>query len=142
MPRPRDPYRVFRFIVEIDGTQVGGFSEVAGLEGRTEFDEQREGGVNDFVHKMAKESRYPNLTLRRGISDLTGLWDWFNEVRNGNVLRKTLSVVLVDAQQREKWRWIFTDAYPVKWSGTDLNAANNAVQVESVEFAHHGMRKQ
>jgi phage tail-like protein len=139
--RAPDPYKVFRFVVEINGTEVGGFSEVAGLEVRTEVDEYREGGVNDYVHKIAKETRYPNLTLKRGITDATELWDWHQQIVSGDVQRKTLSVVLIDAQRRERWRWIFRDAYPVKWNGTDLNAAGNTVAVESVEFAHHGMTK-
>ncbi|HKP82020.1 MAG TPA: phage tail protein [Pyrinomonadaceae bacterium] len=137
-----DPYKVFRFVVEINGTRVGGFSDVTGLEVRTEVDEHREGGVNDFVHKIAKETRYQNLTLKRGITDKTDLWDWHQQVVTGDVERKTVSVILLDQQGNEKWRWIFRDAYPVKWNGTDLNAAGNTVLVESVELAHHGMTKQ
>ena len=136
-----DPYQVFRFLVEIDGTRAGGFSEVTGLEVRTEVDEQREGGVNNFVHKIAKETRYPNLTLKRGITDRTDLWDWHQRVVLGQIERKTLAVVLLDELRREKWRWTFHDAYPVKWNGTDMNATGNTVAVESVEFAHHGMTK-
>ena len=139
--RPPDPYRVFQFIVEINGTQVGGFSEVTGLEVRTEFDEYREGGVNDYVHKIAKETRYPNLTLKRGITDATELWEWHQQVVAGDIQRKTVSVVLLDLQRQEKWRWVFRDAYPVKWNGTDLNATGNTIAVESVELAHHGMTK-
>lgn len=139
--RAHDPYKVFRFVVEINGTQVGGFSEVTGLEVRTEVDEYREGGVNDYVHKIAKETRYPNLTLKRGITDATELWEWHQQVVGGNIERKTVSVVLLDALREEKWRWIFRDAYPVKWNGTDLNATGNTVAVESVELAHHGMTK-
>jgi phage tail-like protein len=139
--RPPDPYKVFRFVIEVNGTEIGGFSEVAGLEVRTEVDEYREGGVNDYVHKIAKETRYPNLTLKRGITDATELWDWHQQIVSGDVHRKTLSVVLIDAQRRERWRWVFRDAYPVKWNGTDLNATGNTVAVESVEFAHHGMTK-
>ncbi|HET9532615.1 MAG TPA: phage tail protein [Blastocatellia bacterium] len=139
--RPPDPYRVFQFIVEINGTQVGGFSEVTGLEVRTEFDEYREGGVNDYVHKIAKETRYPNLTLKRGITDATELWEWHQQVVAGDIQRKTVSVVLLDLQRPEKWRWVFRDAYPVKWNGTDLNATGNTIAVESVELAHHGMTK-
>jgi len=136
-----DPYQVFRFLVEIDGTRAGGFSEVTGLEVRTEVDEQREGGVNNFVHKIAKETHYPNLTLKRGITDRTDLWDWHQRVVLGQIERKTLAVVLLDELRREKWRWTFHDAYPVKWNGTDMNATGNTVAVESVEFAHHGMTK-
>jgi phage tail-like protein len=136
-----DPYKTFRFAVEINGTRVAGFSEVTGLEVRTEVDEHREGGLNDYVHKLAKETRYSNLTLKRGITDVTDLWDWHQQVVDGDVQRKTMSVVLLDEVGNEKWRWVFSEAYPVKWNGADLNATNNTVAVESVEFAHHGMKK-
>ncbi|HEU4594733.1 MAG TPA: phage tail protein [Pyrinomonadaceae bacterium] len=139
--RPSDPYKVFQFVVEINGVQIGGFSDVAGLEVRTEFDEYREGGVNDYVHKIAKETRYPNLTLKRGITDALEFWVWHQLVVNGVIERKTVSVVLLDSQRREKWRWIFREAYPVKWNGSDLSASGNTVAVESVELAHHGMMR-
>jgi phage tail-like protein len=137
-----DPYKVFRFVVEINGTRVGGFSEVTGLEVRTDVDEHREGGVNDYVHKIAKETRYTNLTLKRGITDKTDFWDWHQQVVLGDVERKTVSVVVLNETGQEKWRLVFRDAYPVKWNGTDLNATGNTVFVESIELAHHGMTKQ
>lgn len=136
-----DPYKVFQFVVEINGTQVGGFSDVSGLESRTEFDEYREGGVNEYVHKIAKETRYPNLTLKRGITDSTEFWDWHQQIVEGDIQRKTVSVILMNSQREEKWRWVFRDAYPVKWNGSDLNATANTVVVESIELAHHGMMK-
>lgn len=139
--RPPDPYKVFRFVVEINNIRVGGFSEITGLEVRTEVDEYREGGLNDYVHKIAKETRYPNLTLKRGITDKTNLWDWHQQVVLGDVERKQVSVVVLDETGKEKWRFIFNEAYPVKWNGTDLNASGNTVFVESVELAHHGMTK-
>lgn len=140
--RPVDPYRGFRFVVEIDGTQVGGFSDVSGLETRTETDDYREGGTNHYVHKIAKETKYPNLTLKRGLTDATGLWDWCQDVVAGQIRRRTVSVILLDAQRQEKWRWVFSDAFPVKWSGSDLTATGNNVAIETLELAHHGMRKQ
>ncbi len=139
--RAPDPYRVFNFVVEIDGTQTAGFSEVTGLEARTETEDYREGGVNDYVHKIAKESRYSNLTLKHGITDDKKMWEWCETVRTGRVERKTISVILMDSQRNEKWRWVFRDAFPVKWSATDLSGTGNAVVVESVEFAHHGVSK-
>src|ERR1051325_8688291 len=136
-----DPYKVFQFVVEINGTQVGGFSEVTGLESRTEFDEYREGGVNEYVHKIAKETRYPNLILKRGLTDSTEFWDWHQQVVEGDVERKTVSVILMNSLREEKWRWVFRDAYPVKWNASDLNATGNTMAVESIELAHHGMTK-
>lgn len=139
--RLNDPYAVFSFVVEIDGTQVGGFSEVTGLQAETEVEEFREGGINDYVHKLAKITKYQNISLKRGITDREDLWKWHQDVVNGAIERKTISVVLRDSQLQERWRWVFYDAYPVKWSGTDLSATNNTIAVESVEFAHHGIKK-
>lgn len=139
---PKDPYRAFRFVIEIDGTQVGGFSDVAGLESRTETDDFREGGTNDYVHKIAKETKYPNLTLKRGLTDDAKLWEWYKDVRAGDIKRKTVSLVLLDSQRTEKWRWTFSEAFPVKWSGSDMSASASNVLVESLELTHHGMTKQ
>jgi len=137
--RPSDPYSVFKFIVEVNGIEIGGFSDVSGVELKLETDDVREGGVNDFVHKIPKHTSYPNLTLKRGISDSVLLWAWCMACVQGAVQRQMLSVVLKDRQGHEKWRWIFLDAFPVKWSLSELNASANTVAVESVEFAHHGM---
>ncbi|HEC98658.1 MAG TPA: phage tail protein, partial [Nitrospirae bacterium] len=41
----------------------------------------------------------------------------------------------------DKWRWNFSDAYPVKWTGPELRADNNTVAFETIELAHHGIKK-
>jgi phage tail-like protein len=140
--RPPDPFRVFNYLVEMNGVEIGGFASVAGVELKVETDDVREGGVNDFVHKIAKQSTYSNLTLKRGITDLTTLWDWCATVVGGVVDRRPLTVVLLDHQGNDtQWRWNFRDAFPVKWSLSELNATSGTVAIESVEFAHHGMIK-
>jgi phage tail-like protein len=37
-------------------------------------------------------------------------------------------------------RWTFEQAYPVKWSGPQFKADDNAVAVETLELAHEGMK--
>ena len=139
--RDADPYVGFLFRVEILGLQVGGFSQVSGLEREVQTEDFREGGLNDYTHKLATVTKYQNLTLRRGIADATELWQWRQDVVNGKIERRQINVVLVDHLGREKWRWVFAKAYPVKWSGSELNATTNAVFVESVEFAHNGIKR-
>lgn len=75
-----DPYTSFNFLVEIGERTVGGFSEVTGLVVETELEEYREGGMNDYVHKLPRIIRYPNLTLRRGIADVDDLYRWYQKV--------------------------------------------------------------
>ena len=71
--RKKDPYLSFRFLVEVEGLVVRLFRGV-GFECRNQVDEQREGGVNEFVYKLPKLTKYPNLTLKRGVTDSDVLW--------------------------------------------------------------------
>jgi phage tail-like protein len=137
----KDPYLSFRFLVEIQGLIVGGFSEVSGLQAETETEEIREGGVNDYVHKLPKITKYPNITLKRGITDSDALWNWHQDVVNGIIKRKSGFIILLDCEGNEKWRWSFERAYPVQWRGPELRADSNTVAVESIELAHNGIKK-
>jgi len=136
-----DPYMGFRFLVEIQGLIVAGFTEVTGLQAETEFEEIKEGGVNDHIHKLPKLTKYPNITLKRGITDSDVLWKWHQEVVSGHFKRKDGFIVLLDSVGDEKWRWFFSDAYPVKWTGPDLKTDSSTVAVETLELAHNGIRK-
>jgi phage tail-like protein len=140
MARP-DPYRAFRFLVEIDGTEQGGFQSVSGIERDTKIDPYREGGINDHEHQIAGLTTYPALKLKRGLVD-TALWDWHRDVIAGNVQRKTISVVLLDEVGSEVWRWVLAEAFPSKWSGAELDAGQSTLATEAVEFVHHGLTRQ
>jgi phage tail-like protein len=135
-----DPFHVFRFRVEFDHVDHGGFSRVKGIVRETKVESRREGGVNDFEHKLATLTSYGNLTLERGLVD-DHLWAWHEAVVEGRVRRRNLTLALRDQTNTEVWRWLVEGAFPVKWVGTDLDAASGQVLVESVELAHHGIRR-
>jgi phage tail-like protein len=135
-----DPYRGFRFRVEFDHVQHGGFSRVKGIVRETKHESYREGGVNDHEHKLATLTSYGPLILERGLVD-DYLWSWHEEVVEGRIRRRNLTVALHDANDDEVWRWLIEAAFPVKWAGTDLDGASAQVVVESVELAHHGIRR-
>ena len=137
-----DPYLGFNYFVEIDGLIVGGFTEVTGLQIETEVQEYREGGLNDYVHKLPGATRYPsNLVLKRGLTDAETFWSWHQDVVQGKVERKNGSIFLLDSQRVPATWWNFANAYPVKWSGPELRAGSNAVAVETVELVHQGITK-
>ena len=136
-----DPYSSFRFLVEIDSLVVAGFSEVSGLQAETQIETYREGGVNDYVHNLPKETTYSNIILKRGITDSEVLWKWHQDVVNGKIARRNGYIVLLDSEGNETWRWNFVEAYPSKWNGPDLNADRNLVALESIELVHNGIKK-
>lgn len=135
-----DPYRGFRFRVEFDHVMHGGFSRVKGLVRETKIESRREGGVNDYEHKLVTITSYGNIILERGLVD-DYLWEWHDEVVGGTVTRRTVTIALHDEADQEVWRWLVERAFPVKWAGTDLDAGVAQVVVESVEFAHEGIQK-
>ena len=134
----QDPYQGFRFVVEFDQLQKGGFSRVKGLACEMKVETYHEGGLNGYEHKHVGQATHPNLVLEHGIAD-SWLWDWQHDVSEGRVTRKTLSVILRDAAGGEVWRWHAQGAFPVKWSVADLDASSNTVLVESIEFVHQGI---
>lgn len=136
-----EPYLSFRFLIEIDGIVSGGFAECSGLQVETETEDYREGGVNEYVHKLSKGTKYQNVTLKRGITDSQVLWKWHQDVVAGNIERKGCYIILLDSENNEKLRWRFENAYPVKWSGPELKANSNTVAFETLELVHTGIKK-
>jgi phage tail-like protein len=137
-----DPYAGYNFAVEIEGMVHAGFSEVSGLQVEIEVQEYREGGLNEFTHKRAGPAKYSsNLTLKRGMTSVRELWDWYWRVIQGDIERKNVSVLLLDSSGVEKRRWNFDQAYPVKWVGPSLRATANEAAIESLEFVHKGLAK-
>jgi phage tail-like protein len=136
-----DPYRGFRFRIEIDGISVAHFSEVSGLQADTETEPYEEGGVNDYVHQLPKRTKYPHITLKRGITDVDELWNWHQDVVSGRFKRKNGSIILLNEAGEDTWRWNFTKAFPVKWTGPDLKADSATVAFEAIDLAHNGISK-
>jgi phage tail-like protein len=136
------PYPSFRFRIEIGGITVAQVSDVSGLQVETETEPYEEGGVNDFVHQLPKRTKYQHITLKRGITDLDEMWKWYQNVVIGKFIRQNGSIVLMDTAGEDKWRWNFHGAFPVKWTGPDLKSDSNTVAFESIELAHHGIRKE
>ncbi len=139
--RKDDPYLGFRFQVEVDSLRVAGFSEVSGLEIEMEPEEYREGGVNSYTHKLPTHFDHPNVLLERGITDYQGLWLWIQDVRDGNVTRKNVTVILYDSAGEESWGWECREAYPVRWAGPELRADQGNVAIETLELAHKGVSR-
>lgn len=136
-----DPYLDFRFVVEIDSLIAGGFSEVTGVERELETETYDEGGVNTHTHTLKSGFTYPNLVLRRGLTDSDTLWGWLQKSEEQAVERKTVLLFLLDSTGKESWGWMFSGAYPVKWTGPEFRAEQGDVAIESLELAHTGISK-
>jgi phage tail-like protein len=136
----QDPLRGFRYLVEIEGIASGGFSKVKGLVREVKLDSYREGGVNDYEHKLVTQATFPNVVLERGLA-LADLWQWSFDASRGHVVRRKITIRLQDEAAEARWVWHLDHALPAKWSASDLDAAASPVVFESLELAHHGLRR-
>lgn len=135
------------FLVEVDQVEIGRFMEITGLEVTVQTEDVEEGGQNSFVHKLPGRMTWPNIVLKRGITQNDSLIEWLNKASgerfgsNGNVLtRLTAAITLLGAGGKRLRTWEFDNVFPVKWTGPNFNAASSDVAVEQLEIAHHGFR--
>jgi len=120
------------------------FQEVSGLSFEIETETFKEGGENRFEYKLPKRVRYPNLILKRGLITNKVLTDWIKNAMNGFFWATPVPlfqpadilVTLMDEASQPLAVWNVVQAYPVKWSMTDLRATENAIVVETIELAY------
>jgi phage tail-like protein len=136
----QDPLRGFRFLLEIGEITNGGFMRVKGLSREVKYESYREGGVNEYEHKLLTQVAYPVVVLERGLA-LDDLWTWALAASDGEVERKTIRIRLQDEANEKRWAWQIEHAVPVRWAVSDLDAQTSAVVMETLELAHHGLRR-
>jgi phage tail-like protein len=136
---------VGKFVFTVDGHEIGTFTEVSGLSVQIDVEDLVEGGQNQYTHKLPKGMKWPNLVLKRGVTDTDNLFEWFAKSSGegfsgaGNKIEfHTGAVELRDSSGSTVRKWSFVDAYPVKWTGPKLAASSNDVAVEELEICHHG----
>lgn len=135
-----------RWYLEIDGITEGVFREVSGLDSETEVIEHRVTGKggNLVVHKVPGALKWPNIVLRRGVTDDKKLHDWREKIEQGQIEanRKNGSITLYNPAGEAVARYNFKNAWPCKFKGPALDASKNELAIEEMELAHEGLTRQ
>jgi phage tail-like protein len=133
-----NPYPNHNFAVDIGTGDAIGFSEVELPSGEIEVIEYREGNDRTSVRKLPGLAKSSNATFKRGITGDLELFNWWKAARDGQVLRRDVTITLLDEQRQPVLRWLLRDAWPVKIEAGPLNAQANEVAIETLELAHEG----
>jgi len=132
-----DPYTGYNFAVELDGITRAGFRECSGLENSQNAGEYREGtDKNPSVRKLPGLVTHSDITLSRGITSDSKLWDWREKVMKGVVERHDISITLLDDGGNARITWNLFDCWPRQWTGPSLNATADDVVVEQLVLAY------
>lgn len=122
--RPVRPFTGLRFAVGIEGLQSTGAVEVVLPAAR----------IVEAPRK-ARTVQFEPLVLRRGLTDSTEWYDWWNDARRrARAPRKLVTVVLLRSDGSEGARWFFRDSVPVAYALSPLNALVAATVIESLEL--------
>lgn len=138
-----DPFRNFKFRVEIAGITVAAFSEVAIGETTTEAIDYREGTEPNHVRKLPGLTKYGNITLKKGVTDNMDLSNWNKDILDGKIgsKRKTVKLVVIDEAGVDKASFVISEAWPTKYDPSDLNAKGNEVFIELLELVNEGIER-
>ena len=135
-----DPYRAFNFRIEIDNLTVGAFSECSGLSSDGDAVDYREGtDIPLNVRKLVGLRKYANIVLKRGYTQNTELWDWYENIVNGIPDRRNGTIILMDEARNDVLRWNIENAWINKIEGPSFKANGNEIAMESVELVHEGL---
>jgi len=140
-----DPPFVGKFTLEIGGSIIGSFTEVSGLSVQLDVEELAEGGQNAFTHKLIGRMKWPNIVLKRGLTDTDALFEWVQKCSGAGLTQAHNKVTpvdgkisVLDAKGGKVRTWTILQAKPVKWTGPRLAASSRDLAIEELEVCHSG----
>lgn len=136
------PYPGFNFLVDLGVGDTGGpegrFSEVVFPEFTLDVIEYRSGNSKEnSLVKLTGLERHGNLVLKRGVVGSLGLYQWWNQARNGDP--DAVRDVVIHLQNEDHTEvvltWRLLRARPVKLLYAGLKAGGRELAVEHLELA-------
>jgi len=121
-----DPYRAYRFRLEIRGVAESHFTECDGLEVYA--------GPNPELEPLPGRVEYRAVTLRFGVGS-RALWEWIMTTSTGSPERRDVSIVSLGNDAGEVTRWDLFATWPTEWRGAPLDSTAEEVAIESVTLA-------
>ncbi len=119
------------------------FSKVSGLSQSVKVKTIPSGGHNLYDYRIPDGSiQYGNLVLTRGMPIVSFVRSTFEDAMvNYQFDRTSVFVLLQDEGGLPMAAWQFENAWPVKWSFSDLDASQSSPVVETLELAYDRFAK-
>ena len=140
-----DPLLGFNFLLELEGTIAGYFTECSGIGSENEIVEHKvvDKQGHEIVKKIPGRLKWTDISLKRGITSSLQIWDWRDQVVTGQVkdARKNCTITMLDREYNPVAVWNFNNAWPSKVTGPALKSDSNDFGIEEVTLVHEGMSR-
>lgn len=137
--------RVFNsnhFKIEIEGIGTAQFVEIGGLAVNVARIPFRAGGEGQVVHYLPGQIELAPLVCRYGVTASPNLWLWMQASMRGQVVRKNISVLYLDADgTTELKRYNLFDAWPCQWNASEMHSLENQVAIESLTITYESIER-
>jgi phage tail-like protein len=137
------PYTRFNFLVDLgDGMTEGphaGFQEISTIGMQVDVIEYRTGNAKENNPiKLTGLQRVSDVTLKRGITGSLSLYQWLDQIRNGD--QQALRTVVIQLQNEDHTAvvqtWKLLRARIVKHTSGPFNAKGTDVAMEEMVLAY------
>ncbi len=131
-----------RFYVEIDSSIAASFAECSGLSVQIKKNVFQEGGVNDQQRIYLGHTEFADITLKRGVTDHPGFWNWMNAVfdEKKKTSRRNVNILIFNQAGETMMSWTLIGAIPITWKTPALQADGKAVGIEELTLAYEGLQ--
>lgn len=124
----------FRFVVKLDGTAFGAFTECTLPTLEWDIEEVKEGGLNTRTHQLLGRRKAARLTLKYGVCKDV-IWEWYHNALSEKIEKKSITIELLDVSHNTVAGWYVQEAFPIKWTGPQLQTSATAIAIQTLEFA-------
>jgi phage tail-like protein len=135
------PMPKFYFSVDIDDLTDLPFQEVSGLEVEADNISYRHGNDPSFgTIQMPGIKKSGNLILKKGVFANETLFNsLISKIRLNTYKRMTVVIRLMDETTEPRMTWEINNAFPLKYTSTEMNSESSEAAIESLEFSHQGI---
>jgi len=136
------PYTQFNFLVDFGAGGEGasaGFQEVSAISTEVAVTEYRNGNSKEnSVMKITGLNKSTDVTMKRGIIGSLDLYQWLNQIRNGD--QNALRTVTIQLQNEDRTAtvqtWKLLRARIIKHTSGPFNAKGTDVAMEEMVLAY------
>jgi phage tail-like protein len=146
MAEREDPLVAFKFGLELEGKMSGYFTQVGGIGSESEVVQHKvvnsETGET-IMQQIPGRLSWTPVTMKRGVTSAMDIWKWRQMVVEGKIkdARTNCSIIAYDQENKEIARWNFTNAWPSKVVGPEMDAGSTNYMIEDVTIVHEGVER-
>jgi phage tail-like protein len=140
-----DPIGAHSFSLDIQGMDSVTFAEATGFDNKSEAIEFRDVDKSGkmTIRKTFGAPKWGEITLKRGFTKDTTLWDLRQKVLDGDHVsaRKNGTITGRDAAHKPVISFTFENGWVSSWKSGNFSAKANEVAMEEITITHEGLKR-